>query len=338
MPDENEAVQALRLLTLPPDSLEVQSLHPDERALVQKVRPWIAGPNVVGTGVSFKQVAGTNTNEVALRVYVRRKIKHDHVSRTHRVPGQVTIPGLSAPLPTDVLEIGIVRLQALSTRQRPILPGYSVGLQGGSTGSIACFVASANAPTVPLLLSNSHVLAEAGIAAAGGLVVQPGSDDGADANSVVGQLLKWVPFDFTAGFNNLCDAALASIATGIDVINDIPTIGAPKPPAAVSAVKVGDAVQKTGRTTGHTTGVVQDVHFQNTMFYPEPGGGSGNAGFHEQVLCSRYSEGGDSGSLICDMAGVAIGLHWAGSTAASIFSPIQFVFQQLAVELWTQHP
>jgi hypothetical protein len=93
-------------------------------------------------------------------------------------------------------------------------------------------------------------------------------------------------------------------------------------------------VQKSGRTTGHTVGLVQDVHFRTVMLYPKPGGGWGDAGFRDQVLCSRYSDGGDSGSLVCDMNGNPVGLHWCGSKAASIFSPISFVFDLLKIQLW----
>ena len=60
------------------------------------------------------------------------------------------------------------------------------------------------------------------------------------------------------------------------------------------------------------------------------------AGFRDQVLCTKYTDSGDSGSLVCDMQGVAVGLHWAGSQSVSIFSPIAFVFQQLDISLWSR--
>lgn len=314
--------------------MQVEALHPDEQAAVTQARSWIAGPNIVGTGASFKQVAGTSTQVYSLRVYVERKVLLQDLTPSQRVPPEVVLPGLPDPVPTDVLEIGLPRLQTLSTMQRPALPGYSVGLLGAETGTLGCFVAKTNTPTIPLVLSNSHVLAQSGVSAPGQPIVQPGPGDGGTATSTIGELLFAVPFDFTAGFNNLCDAALASINTGIEVSNAIPTIGTPKSPSSVENLKVGDTIQKTGRTTGHTTGVIQDLHFQTTMFYPEPSGGSGNAGFREQVLCSVYSDSGDSGSLVCDTDSTAVGLHWAGSTSASIFSPIQFVFQQLEIQLW----
>jgi hypothetical protein len=113
---------------------------------------------------------------------------------------------------------------------------------------------------------------------------------------------------------------------------DIPLIGVPN---GVGAIPIpGTQVQKTGRTTGHTTGLVKDVHYRTFMSYPRPGGGWGTLGFRDQVLCEKYSDGGDSGSLVCDMQGRAVGLHWAGSTSTSVFSPLAFVFSALNVELW----
>jgi hypothetical protein len=57
--------------------------------------------------------------------------------------------------------------------------------------------------------------------------------------------------------------------------------------------------------------------------------------FLQQVLCTRYTDGGDSGSLILDAEGYAIGLHVCGGPGASIFSPIQFVLDDLGIDLVT---
>jgi hypothetical protein len=56
--------------------------------------------------------------------------------------------------------------------------------------------------------------------------------------------------------------------------------------------------------------------------------------FRSQVLCTRYTDGGDSGSVVCDMSGRLVGLHFVGGPTASVFSPIAFVFDALGVELF----
>jgi hypothetical protein len=108
-----------------------------------------------------------------------------------------------------------------------MLPAYSVGLFGSETGTLGCFVAKNGNPIRPLLLSNSHVLAQSGLASLGAMITQPGKDDGGSVSDVVGFLSEVVPFDFTPGFNNLCDAALATLADDIVASAEIPRIGVP---------------------------------------------------------------------------------------------------------------
>ena len=60
-------------------------------------------------------------------------------------------------------------------------------------------------------------------------------------------------------------------------------------------------------------------------------------GFINQVLCTRYTDKGDSGSLVVEKAtGRAVGLHFAGAEGGSVFSPIDEVLKTLDVRLVTQ--
>lgn len=327
MPDrEDDYLRALDTLSAPPDSPTAQALGPEVQSAIEAARPWFAGPNVVGAGVTTKLTSGNRVDDQwSLAVYVNEKLPESYLDPKHLVPQSVGVPGIGDGLVTDVIPIGKLTPQVNTSRVRPLLPGYSVGLMGTDAGTLGWVVAKSNAPDVPLLLSNSHVIAGTGLAAAGADIVQPGKSDGGGEGETVGTLFESVPFDFTAGYNNLCDAALASILQDQTIDASIPGIGVPTYDPAV-AVRVGMGVQKTGRTTGYTTGIVQDVHFRTLMLYPKPTGGYGNAGFRDQILCTRYSDSGDSGSLVCDMEGKAVGLHWCGSQAASIFSPLSFVF------------
>ena len=295
-------------------------------------RPWMQGARVVGAGVTQKIVAGARIPaQAALTIYVTEKLAVSSLPSSSVVPTSVSVPGVGEDIVTDVVAIGKLSAQSNTAGTRPLLPGYSVGLlSGDETGTAGWFVASADDPNTPLILSNSHVIADTGLSAVGTSIVQPGRKDGGGRSEIVGALLRSVEFDFGAGYMNFCDAAVATLSEGVEVSTSIPTIGTPTYDPNLS-ITVGMTVQKTGRTTGYTTGVVQDVHFRTLMLYPKPSGGYGNAGFRDQVLCTRYSDGGDSGSVVCDMDGHAVGLHWAGSNAASIFSPLQFVFQALGL-------
>ena len=56
-----------------------------------------------------------------------------------------------------------------------------------------------------------------------------------------------------------------------------------------------------------------------------------------QVLCSRYSSPGDSGSLVVDKKTKrAVGLHFAGAPHGSVFSPIGEVLKALGAQLVTR--
>jgi hypothetical protein len=93
-------------------------------------------------------------------------------------------------------------------------------------------------------------------------------------------------------------------------------------------------VKKVGRTTDYTTGVITDVHFRLSLQYRRPSGKSkARVGFKDQVLCTRYSAPGDSGSIILNSSDRVIGLHFAGSRSASVFNRIQHVFNLLDIEV-----
>jgi hypothetical protein len=338
MPPELEAdyLDALDLLTSDPDSPTLQGVGSEDRQAMTTARPWIAGPTVVGNGMTFKRVNGMAVEaQLALVVYVSEKLPDTALDPSERVPPEVAVPG-GQRIVTDVVAVGDIELQVNTGQARPLLPGYSIGSinDGPGTGTLGCFVERVDHPGVPLILSNSHVLARSGLAPDGAKIVQPGHHDGGGGGEAIGNLVQAFPFEFTDGYDNFCDAALAQLDAGQYPVLDIPGIGVPAYDPSVKPV-VGMQVQKTGRTTGHTIGLVQDVNFRLKLPYPKPGGGKKNIGFAEQVLCSRYTDGGDSGALVCDMSGKAVGLHWSGSPSCSIFSPLTRVFDALRIRLAT---
>jgi hypothetical protein len=99
-------------------------------------------------------------------------------------------------------------------------------------------------------------------------------------------------------------------------------------------IRRGMQIKKVGRTTGYTTGVIQDIHFRTALSYPRPNGAiTQRVGFRDQVLCSRYSDGGDSGAIVLNSSNRVIGLHFAGAVAGSVFNRIQHVLRLLRVEI-----
>jgi V8-like Glu-specific endopeptidase len=56
-------------------------------------------------------------------------------------------------------------------------------------------------------------------------------------------------------------------------------------------------------------------------------------GFRDQVLCTRYTSGGDSGAAVLNKRRYLVGLHFAGSASASVFNPVRHVFRALDIKL-----
>lgn len=98
-------------------------------------------------------------------------------------------------------------------------------------------------------------------------------------------------------------------------------------------VSIGMAVRKHGRTTAYTEGTVTLINATVDVGY-RTAAGSKTARFVGQVMSTAMSQGGDSGSLIVDKNSQnAVGLLFAGSTSATIFTPIDRVLQKFGVKI-----
>ena len=97
----------------------------------------------------------------------------------------------------------------------------------------------------------------------------------------------------------------------------------------VEQVSPGIAVEKSGRTSGLTSGRVSaiGVTLQVQLSEKETGW------FSDQVVCDINSQPGDSGSLIVNSNKKAVGLLFAGSEKYTVFSRIENVCDKLGVEL-----
>jgi S1-C subfamily serine protease len=332
MAKEKHLIHALDLLTEGAATTDLpESLLPTAEAMHKEAKPWTQGKGIQGVGIGLKTTDGEELEELVLKVYVHKKIPSRTVSNP--VPKFVEIPGMP-PLPTDVEAIGRIKLESNTRRVRPAIPGFSIGHVNITAGTFGCLVRKKVDKETLYMLSNSHVLADEGTGAKGDSIVQPGIADGGTLPAdLIGKLEEWVPFTFTAStYPNLVDAAIAKVKAG-DATSAIRLIGVPT--GSNFNVRINQQVQKTGRTTDYTIGVIKDVHYRTALRYKRPGGGRGRVGFREQVLCTRYSSGGDSGSAILNMKNEVVGLHFAGSPTSSVFNRIENVLDLLDLELVT---
>jgi hypothetical protein len=252
--------------------------------------------------------------------------------------------GRAAEAELDVRVIGRVRAlhspppAELQARVRPLRPGISVAHPGVTAGTLGGFVRTAAGPA---MVSNNHVLAASDAGAAGDAVLQPGPADGGVPGDRVAALTSFVRFR-TDG-PNLVDAAVAVLDDGV------PTQPGHLPGGPLSDlvpegldVEPDETVEKVGRTTGHTRGLVTAVEVDAVAVqYDEA-----VHRFDDQIeiagLAGGFSAGGDSGSVIWrsrDRAPVA--LLFAGSSTGgpqgsgvTFANPLATVLALLGAE-WT---
>lgn len=310
--------------------------------------------NVLSLGVGFKEIDGQAIQEPSVVVGVSRKMPASQLAPEDMIPKTID------EVRTDVREVGLLRAQAVErARYRPATPGISCGHYRVTCGTLGCLVRRGSQVYI---LSNNHVLANTNLASQGDAILQPGQFDGGSAGEdTLAQLEEWIPLrtgneaaesrwarattrvlNWVAGLSgagirwqalrlrpseNRVDCAIARPLTPDLVSPEIMHIGAPR---GVREGLLGMQVQKTGRTTGHTTGRITQMDVTAQVDY-----NGQKVTFVDQLMATGMSQGGDSGSAVLDMEGYVVGLLFAGSEVATLFTPIQLVLDTLRVELVT---
>ena len=272
--------------------------------------------NVVGVGTGPKRREGRETGEEAVIVFVTEKLPESQLADEDVCPRTVAIDG--EDVPTDVVQAGEVWAQAAAVetagsspdrtrRYRPAPASVSVGhpdVTAGTLGSPPLETADG----ALVFLTNTHVAAPPPDAAVGDDCRQPGPHDGGEAADRIGTLHDFAPI--SRDEPNATDSALVAVDPADLRDNEILEIGAL---SGFRETAFGETYEKSGRTTGHTTGqlVAEDVRIDVRGYYPdEPVTFTGVDAF------TPMSSGGDSGSLIGvrdDGAFVATDLLFAGS-------------------------
>ena len=301
-----------------------------------------AGNLVHAIGIGRKWVEGKRTATWCIRLYVSRKLPKSLIL------GSTLLPELVDAVPTDVAEAPPAFFATpmapcsnkRRARHRPALPGTSCGnasVLGGTLGAW-CTSTRAGEAGSKLLLSNNHVLADFGKAAVGSKVYQPSVSDGGKETDELGALLRLVPIVEGTTAENEVDAAIATLTSGIEISREICGVGAV---SGVGQATEAQVVQKHGRTTGLTTGIVDDIAC-DVLVPLSTSDPATFARFIDQIRIrpwrgtSRFAQQGDSGALVVSkLDGKAVGLLFAcpddGSYAYA--NPIQRVQELLQVQL-----
>ena len=309
--------------------------------------------NVVAVGIGYKN---NQSPELCLTCSVSKKLPLAELSPNDLIPK--SFDGIA----TDVVASGIIRAFAPQTdRLRPAPGGISIGHVNITAGTLGCLVKRGNNSYI---LSNNHVIANSNDARPGDRIIQPGPVDGGNSPADdIARLAEFIPIAFPAddanGASSNCPIA-RGVASGLNAVANLvgsqarlqavttratanlvdAAIAGPVNPSMVSSnilgigeitgVREGDlgmAVQKSGRTTGYTSGIIQQIDVTVNVQY-----GAGRVGqFTDQLIAGDMSQGGDSGSAILDMNRNIVGLLFAGSDTVTIMNRIQNVFSALNI-------
>ena len=292
---------------------------------------------------------------------VERKVDMEKLKKRDLIPKKIQ------EFKTDVMQVGKLRALQIdkTARHRPCPMGTSGGhylITAGTNGELLRDKREGKI----CIGTNNHVGANSNDAQIGDPYLQPGpADGGINPNDIIGNLLRFIPIKFAFDLStcpvarfwsgiynvfarlfsrrtrlrpiiaypeyNLVDAALINVKEE-DVSAEIVDIGVPK---GVKQAEPGMLVQKSGRTTCHTiNGEIRSIETNigpvnyNWKF----------AYFRDQIVIGNdgFSAPGDSGSLVLDMDGYAVGKLFAGGEGTTIASPIQIYLDLLEAELITE--
>ncbi len=307
---------------------------------------YLGKDGVVGIGVGFKEKGGVQTNQLAIRFYVKRK---------HDVHSPDKLPHVIEGHPVDVIEADFKpeAFPDLHSEDRPRIPPIGVDkkrydpLVGGVSiapsrvdnvaGTLGLMVQDSDTGN-SMMLSNYHVMClDDGHGKVGDEMCQE-----ARADNAIGwcgncaALSRWTSGNVKVGSETYgVDGAVARLTARRATLGSIVGIGTV---AGSSVATVGMKVLKRGRTTELTSGTVDDVA---ATVQEDFGTGVGKVNMKNQVVVisdgGPFSAGGDSGSAYVEKdSAKVVALHWGGTgSGRSVGSPIAAVLSSLNITIVT---
>jgi hypothetical protein len=313
---------------------------------------------VVAIGKGFKITDGQQTKNLAYICSVEKKVPAKYLNKKDVVPFEIN------GILTDVMETGKIKLQLNPIlKHRPAPAGVSVGHYNITAGTLGIWVKKHDADDNKwYMLSNNHVLANVNAGVVSDPIVQPGTyDGGMVSEDTIATLSEFIPITFAEvpsdckvasaiswflnlistivlgrstklkpyanlDLENYVDCALALPLNQNDVDTSINDIG--NHTGMTKKSILGMKVQKSGRTSGVTTGEVSQVDVTVAVDM-----GDGNTAiFSDQVIATgSMSSPGDSGSIVLDMEKNIVGLLFAGSDEVTVYNTIDRVIEALNI-------
>lgn len=274
--------------------------------------------DIVGWGIGAKVLDGVlQPEENVLRVYIR----------------EFPAPTIEAEfgLPIEFVAVGQITAYQNTDSHDPIVCGVSVGHANvDAAGTLGCLV---EREEYHYILSNNHVLANTNEAMPGDAIIQPGSiDGGMSPEDDIATLEPYCEIQFSGNANDI-DAAIALVGDTNQTLVSSEIIDIGTPSSTPCLASIGQIVRKSGRTTEHTVGVVEDISGDFWVDF-----GSEPAWFEDQIVvrsidANPFSAAGDSGSLIVEKYNLEpVALLFAGNDSGlTVANPIKRVLDYYGV-------
>jgi hypothetical protein len=290
----------------------------------------IAQPGIVAVDIGHKISKGVRTGELSIVVYVDKKKPKSALPKDQVIPAE--IDGIK----TDVKELTIELQPAVELADgsafvdATVYPTLTGGISMGPvrslhldppdvptsgqyvfSGTLGALVRD-RASGATMALTNFHVACLNNSWTAGDRMVQPSIPDGGGSAVQFGSLAR-------GSLTDQVDAAVITLDAGKAWEPSIHDIGWV---AGQAAAIVGETVRKRGRTTELTYGSVASTDFTASVNY---GGAIGVRTLKHQLRINtdttkspRFSDHGDSGSMVVNASRHVVGLLFAGSNDGSM--------------------
>lgn len=310
----------------------------------------IKHPDVVAVGVGMRVTGGQSTGESCVKLFVSKKLPKELVAPERLLPTHLMLDE-STPVATDIEEsdpitapppnlvagvltrpaFSLIASPQLTARQRPAFGGVSAAHCLFPAGTMSITAYDRLVPNLSYVLSCNHVLGLMNQARFGDAVLQPASGHGGTfpADSLA-SFARFVRVSFDPNGTNKVDAAIATVFAGTTT-PFVYRIGAIPAVRRASGILPGEQVQKVGSATGLTTGTIRAVDAMVNISYKPLGFSFPPAPYTAQILTTAMCLYGDSGSLLMDMSGNAVGMLMGGSKTVTIYNYMENVQDGLGI-------
>jgi hypothetical protein len=306
--------------------------------------------NIFGVGVGFKKIKDVNTEEIAIKFFIEKKIQKELISSSKILPQIVIFNEKDILCDVDEMDVpsaphqetGIFRdnYKSFTKKEKKMIgitiqPGNSISSIFTSAGT-TCLCLNRKGEVYrefKYLLSCNHVLANFNVLKIGTPIIQPSLRDGGFfPKSFCGNLIDYLPLQFGASNYNFADAGVAYLPSSMLTNNHIIGIGRINSLGQINNLLANPLVKKVGSASGITSGSVQAIYSMLKINYWALGNIGKNTIFSDQIVTTLMGAYGDSGSLLFNYENMAFGMLFAGSSTHTFFNPLEPIFDYFSLE------